>query len=68
MKIKLSNSSILQSQKSGLRGHGCSLHLLNQDRAEISKIGASNTSDNIKIKIKISNPARNLHHHPNPQL
>ena len=37
-----------------LKGHGCSLHLDNQDRAKIWKIGASQTIDYIKIKIKMA--------------
>ena len=31
-KLQSGTSSVLQSPKSGLKGHGCSLHLQNQDR------------------------------------
>ena len=47
-------SSIFQSPKSGLRWHGCSLHLQNQDR----NISVSNTSDHIQINIKMPNPSQ----------
>ena len=42
---------ILQSSKSGLKGHGCSLHLQNQDGAKIWIISISKTSDHIQIKM-----------------
>ena len=48
-------SSVLQSPKWGLQGHGCSSHLQNQDRAKIRIMGVSKTSDYIQIKIKMPN-------------
>ena len=52
-------SSIPKSPKSGLWGHGCSLHLQNQDTtANILNMGQQKTSDHISIKIKISNPRK----------
>ena len=38
-----------------LKGHRCSLHLQNQDRAKIRIMGVSKTSDYIQIKIKMPN-------------
>ena len=53
------SSSVLQSPKLGLKGHGCSLHLQNQDtRAMIWIIGVSKTSDPIQNKIKIPNSSQ----------
>ena len=51
-------SSILQSPKSGLKGHGFSLGLQNQDRAEIQNMGLPKTSDHIKISIRMQNPSQ----------
>merc|ERR1712081_94219 len=51
-------SSILQSPKAGLKGHRCSLHLQNKDRAKIWIIGVQKTSDHIQIKIKMPNPSQ----------
>ena len=51
-------SSFLQSPKSGLKGPGCSLHLQNQDRAEIWILGVPKTSDHIQIKIQIPNSSQ----------
>ena len=41
---------------SGPKGHGCSLHLYNQDRAIIWHIGVPKTSNHIQIKM--SNPSQ----------
>ena len=49
-------SSVLQSHKSGLKGHGYFLHLQNQDRAKMWIISVSKTRDHIQIKIKKPNP------------
>ena len=51
-------SSPHQSFKSGFKGHGCSLHLKNQDGAKNRSIGKSKTSDHIQIKIKMPNPSQ----------
>ena len=52
-KLKSGKSSIFPSPKSGLQGHGCSLHLQNKDWAKIPKMGISKTSDHIQIKIRL---------------
>ena len=49
-------SSILQSPKLWLKGHGCSLHPKTHDRVEIQNMGLSRTKINIQIKIKMPNP------------
>ena len=48
-------SSILQSPKSGIKGHKCSLHLQNQERERIWKMDVSMTSDHIQINILMPN-------------
>ena len=58
-------SSILQSPKCGLKGHGYSLHLQNQERVKIQIIIVSKTSVYIQNKIKMSNPSQDP---PKPQL
>ena len=45
----------LQGPQSGLKGHGCSLHLQNQDRAKIQTMGIAETSNYIQFKIKMPN-------------
>ena len=62
-------SSVLQSSKSGLKGHGCSLHLQNQDRAP--KFGIWVYHRPVTISKSISGcqtPVRNLQHPPKPQI
>ena len=46
------------SSKSGLKGHGWSLHLQNQDRAKIRSMCVPKTTDHIQIKIKMPNPSQ----------
>ena len=62
--LQSGTSSILQSPKSGLKGHGCSLHGQNQDRAKIWNMNISKTSDHIQIKFNMPTPVRNLQHPP----
>ena len=57
--VTLTTSS-LQSPKSGLKGHGHSLHLKHQERATIWNSDAIKTSDYSKIKIKMPNPSQAL--------
>merc|ERR1711954_279694 len=62
-------SSILQSPKSGLKGHGCSLHLRNQDREP--KFGIWVYQRPVTISKSISGcqtPFRNLQHPPKSQM
>ena len=62
-------SSVLQSQKSGLKGHGCSLHLLIQDGEP--KFGAWVHQRQViisKSRSKFQTPVRNLQHPPKPQM
>ena len=47
-----------QSPKSGLKGHGCSLHLQNQYRAKTGNMVVPKTSDPIQIQIKMPNPSK----------
>ena len=42
-------SSILQSPKWGLEGHGCSLHLQNQDRGKLQSMGVSKNSNDFQF-------------------
>ena len=49
----------LLTPKWGLKGHGCSLHLQNQDREPIFKTKVyQKTSDHVQIKIKMSKPSQ----------
>ena len=57
-KLKSGTSSILKSPKSGLKGHGCSLHLQNHHSGKIWNMGVSMTSNYIHIKIKMPNPSQ----------
>ena len=62
-------SSILQSPKWGLKGHGCSLHLQNQDREP--KFGSWIYQRPMTISKSISwwkTPVRNLQRPPKPQM
>ena len=62
-------SSILQSSKWGLKGHGCSLHLQNQDREP--KFGICVYQRPVTIYKSISGcqtPVRNLQRPPKPQM
>ena len=53
VKPQSGTSSIVQNPKSELKGHGCSFHLQNQDRELKSRIWLLDTSDHIKIPMKI---------------
>ena len=55
-KLQSGTSSILQSPKSGLRGHGCTMNLQTENRTKILNMGVLKTSDHIQIKIKMPNP------------
>ena len=62
-------SSILQSPKWGLKGHGCSLHLQNQDREP--KFGSwvyQRTVTISKSRSRCQTPVRNLQSPPKPQM
>merc|ERR1711954_99838 len=62
-------SSVLQRPRSGLQGHGCSLHLQSQDRE--SKFGISVYQRPVTISKSISGcqtPVRNLQYPPKPQI
>ena len=68
-KLQSGNSSILQSPRSGLKGHGCSLHLQNQDREP--KFGIWVYQRPVTISKSISGcqtPVRNLQRPPKPQI
>ena len=61
--------SILQSPKWGLKGHGCSLHLQNQDREP--KFGSSMCQrlDIIsRSRPRCQTPVKNLQHPPKPKI
>ena len=47
LKPKSATSSILQAVTLGLKGHQCSLHLQNQDRAKTWSMAVSTTRDHI---------------------
>ena len=57
-KLQWGISSILQIPKWGLKGHRCSLHLENQDRAKIQIMVVLKTNDHMQIKINMSNPSQ----------
>ena len=62
-------SSVLQSPKSGLKGHGCSLNLQNQDREY--KFGSWVYQRPVTIsksRSRCETIVRNLHHPPKPQI
>merc|ERR1712081_159677 len=68
-KPKSETSSVLQSPKRGLEGHGCSLHLQNKDREP--KFGSwvyQRPMTISKSRSKCQTPVRNLKHHPKPQM
>ena len=61
--------SVLQSPKSGLKGHGCSLHLQNQDREP--KFGSwvyQRPVTIFKSRSRCQTPVRNLQRPPKPQM
>merc|ERR1711954_31566 len=63
------NSSVLQSPKSALKGHGCSLHLHNQAREP--KFGIWLYQGPVTISKSISGcetPVKNLQSPPKPQI
>ena len=62
-------SSILHSTKWGLKGHGCSLHLQNQDREPKFGSWMCQTLVNISKSIPgCQTPVRNLQGPPKPQM
>ena len=68
-KLQSGASSILQSPKWGLKGHGCSLHLQNQDREPKFSSGLYQRPVIIfKSKSRCQNQVRNLQHHLKPQM
>ena len=63
------NFSILQSPKWGHKGHGCSLHLQNQDRKLIFGSWVYQRPMTIcKSRPRCPTPIRNLQHPPKPQM
>ena len=69
VKPQSGTSIILQSPKWGLKGHGCSLHLQNQDRKP--KFGSWVHQRPVTIsksRSRCKTPVRNLHHPPKPQI
>merc|ERR1712082_94330 len=62
-------SSVLQSPRSGLKGHGCSLHLQNQDREPKFGIWVHQRPVNISKSISGCKPrATNFQHPPKPKM
>merc|ERR1712081_169509 len=62
-------SSLLGSPKSGLKGHGCSLHLQNQDRDPKFRICVYQRPMTITKSISgCQTPVRNLQRPPKPQM
>merc|ERR1712112_583977 len=62
-------SSVLQSPRLGLRGHGCSLHLQNQDREPKFAIWVYQRPVTIsKSILGCQTPFRNLQRPPKPQI
>ena len=67
-KLQSGNSCVLQIPKWGLKGHGCSLHLQNQDREP--KFGSWLYQRPVTIsksRSRCQTPVRNLQHPPKPQ-
>ena len=63
------NSSILQSPKWWLKGHGCSLHLKNQVKEPIFWSWVYQRPVTIsKSRSRCQTPVRNLQHPPKPQM
>ena len=62
-------SSVLQSPKWGLKGHGCSLHLQNQDRVPKFRTWIYKRPMTIfKSRSRCQTPVMNLQHPPKPQM
>merc|ERR1711954_167429 len=62
-------SSIPQSPKSGLKGHGCSLHLQNQDREPKFRTWVYQRPETISVSgSRCQIPVRDLQHPPKPQM
>ena len=62
-------SSVLQSPKSGLKCHGCYLHLQNQDREPKFWPWSYKRPVTIsKSRLRCQTPVRNLQHPPMPQM
>merc|ERR1711954_409949 len=62
-------SSVLQSSKGGLKGHGCSLHLQNRDREPKFGLWVYQRPVTIsKSRSRCKTPVRNLQHPPKPQM
>ena len=68
-KLHSGTSSILQSTKWGLKGHGCSLHLQNQHREPKFRSGLYQRPMNIsKPRSRCQTPVRNLQRPPKLQI
>ena len=62
-------SSVLQSPKWGLKGHGCSLHLQNRDREPKFESWVYQRPVTIsKSRSRCQTPVRNLQHPPKTQM
>ena len=62
-------SSILQSPNSGLKGHGCSLHLQNQDREPTFwSFVCQRQVTMSKSRSRCRTPVRNLQYPPKPKM
>ena len=62
-------SSVLQSPKWGAKGHGCSLHLQNEDKEPKFGSWVSQRLVNIsKSRSRCQTPVRNLQHPPKPKM
>merc|ERR1711954_627509 len=67
-KTQSGTSSILQSPKSGLKGHGCSLHLQNKDGEPKFGTWVHQRPVTIsKSRSRFQTPVRNLQHPPKPK-
>ena len=68
-KSQSGTSSILQRPKQGLKGHGCSLHLQNQDREPKLWSWVYQRPVTIsKSRSQCQTPIRSLQHPPKPQI
>ena len=67
-KPKSGTSMVLQIPKSGLKGHGSSLHLQNQDREpKFGKSVYKRLVTTSKSRSRWQTPARNFYHTPKPK-
>merc|ERR1711954_621187 len=61
--------SVLQSPKAGLKGHGCSLHVQNQDREPIfGTVVYQRLLTIYKSRSRCQTPVTNLQHPLNPHI